>query len=203
MVREQKTNWTISIAQLSMRAGQTKNIDEVFPAPSGIDDTVVGIEEGANTHLKGTLESLSDGLLFTGSVSAPMHGECTRCLKPLDGDWSTNVTAFFTYEDRLASHNSGFVEEAEQDIFAEDDEADDVYPISPSATLLDFESLIRDNLAQTLPVQPLCRPDCKGLCPQCGINLNDNPDHVDEPVNIRWAQLEQLKAQLESQQNAE
>ncbi len=52
----------------------------------------------------------------------------------------------------------------------------------------------RDPLALELPAQLTCREDCAGLCPQCGANLNDEPDHHHEPEpDHRWAKLSELK----------
>ncbi|MEO5453716.1 YceD family protein, partial [Bifidobacterium animalis] len=45
-----------------------------------------------------------------------------------------------------------------------------------------------------------CKPDCKGLCPQCGLDLNESPEHVHEVTDLRFADLEALKEQLEREQ---
>ena len=52
----------------------------------------------------------------------------------------------------------------------------------------------RDALALALPAQLTCRPECAGLCPQCGANLNDDPTHEHErEPDQRWAKLSELK----------
>jgi uncharacterized protein len=59
---------------------------------------------------------------------------------------------------------------------------------------LDIHGWVRDAFALTLPAQVLCREDCAGLCPQCGVNLNDQPDHEHEAEpDPRWAALRDLK----------
>ena len=63
-----------------------------------------------------------------------------------------------------------------------------------------LEALLRDTLVEELPLQPLCKPDCKGLCSQCGIDLNENPDHQHDMTDIRFAALEGLKAKLEGKE---
>ena len=56
--------------------------------------------------------------------------------------------------------------------------------------LIDLEPVLRDAVVLELPFQPLCRPDCAGLCPQCGANLNDDPGHEHRPDNDpRWDAL--------------
>jgi uncharacterized protein len=59
---------------------------------------------------------------------------------------------------------------------------------------LDLRSWARDALALALPTQIICREDCAGLCPVCGENLNEHPDHAHEPEpDPRWAKLSELK----------
>jgi len=62
---------------------------------------------------------------------------------------------------------------------------------------LDVSAWARDLLALALPDKILCRPDCAGLCPVCGKNLNDEPHvHEDDETDPRWAALERLRNDL-------
>lgn len=204
MAREVETPWSISISQLSLKAGNTQDInDVVMPAPSGIGDDLVGIPEGSDVTVNGMLESLADGILFTGTISVPFNSECARCLEPIHTTLSVNPVVFFTYEDESARSKAKFGDGEEVDIIASQDEAEDTYPLPAGSIYVNFESLLRDHLAEALPIQPLDREDCLGLCPQCGINLNDNPDHKHDVVNIQWAALEGLKEKLEAEQGSE
>ena len=189
--------WAIPVAQIASRPGQSKEVDQDFPAPSGIGDEVISIAEGAPVHVDGSIDSIVDGLILNASVTAPVTGECSRCLKPLDGDRTLHVTAFFPY---APDHDSRRNDE-EVDIIAGEEESEDTYPLAGNNTVMDLESLLRDNLVESLPVQPLCRPDCLGLCSQCGADLNEDPDHHHETHDIRWSALEDLKAQLEQREN--
>ncbi len=60
---------------------------------------------------------------------------------------------------------------------------------------LDLARWVRDAYALALPAQVLCRPDCAGLCPQCGANLNEaGPEHAHEPArDPRWAKLSEIR----------
>lgn len=59
---------------------------------------------------------------------------------------------------------------------------------------LDLRSWVRDALVLALPVQIVCGEDCRGLCPVCGANLNDQPDHAHEAEpDPRWAKLSELR----------
>jgi uncharacterized protein len=62
--------------------------------------------------------------------------------------------------------------------------------------MLDVSGWARDAIALALPEKILCRPDCAGLCGQCGKNLNDEPhEHEEEHGDPRWAALDALRDQ--------
>lgn len=200
MARIEGSPWAVSVAQVASRAGQSKSIDATFPAPSGIGDEIVGVDEGADVQVVGSFDSIVDGLILSARISAPVHAECTRCLKPIQRNWDVNVTAFFPHEDKTAARggkNGAKASEEEVDIVAGEDESEDTYPLLEGGSWADLEALLRDTLVEELPLQPLCKPDCKGLCSQCGIDLNEQPDHHHDVTDIRFAALEGLKARLE------
>ena len=205
MARIEDSPWAISVAQVASRAGRSKEIDATFHAPSGIGDEIVGVEEGADVAVVGSFDSIVDGLIFSARISAPVHAECTRCLKPIKRDWTVNVTSFFPYEDKSANvasgkggkNGKGSAKEEEVDIIAGEDESEDSYPLLEGGSWANIEALLRDTLVEELPLQPLCKPDCLGLCSQCGADLNEEPDHHHDVTDIRFAALEGLKAQLE------
>jgi uncharacterized protein len=65
--------------------------------------------------------------------------------------------------------------------------------IVPETGLLDLEPLIREEMLLAIPINPICRPDCKGLCPVCGENLNESQcSHEDEEVDPRLSVLRTL-----------
>ena len=197
-IRPESSPLGIPVAQIAGRAGQSKLIDADFPAPSGIGDEIINVSEGASVHVDGSIDSIVDGLIFNATVTAPVTSECTRCLKRLDGDHTIHVTAFFPFaeDDRKSRRN----DDDEVEIIAGEEESEDTYPLLLNNTYMDIEALLRDNLVESLPVQQLCRPDCQGLCPQCGEDLNEHPDHHHETINMRWSALEEFKAKLEAQE---
>ena len=189
MARVEDSPWAIPVAQIASRAGQSKPIDADFPAPSGIGDSIVGIKEGEPVHVSGQFDSIVDGLIFTGRLVAPFVSECTRCLKP--------------GQDKANGKGGKSKKDDEIDIIAGEDESEDTYPLLENGAFADIEAMIRDTLVESLPLQPLCRPDCRGLCSQCGADLNEDPDHHHDVTDIRFAGLAGLKAQLEAEQNGE
>ena len=76
----------------------------------------------------------------------------------------------------------------ESDDDAEDEE--DTFYIEDD--LFDLEPVLRDAVVLALPLQPVCREDCPGLCSECGARLADDPDHHHDAVDMRWAALQEL-----------
>lgn len=104
--------------------------------------------------------------------SAALHGPCMRCLEPADPVFEVD-----SYE----VHQPGAGDEDLTSPYVGDEG-------------LDVEAWGRDALALALPPQLTCRPDCAGLCPQCGANLNEEPDHAHEAApDSRWAKLSEIK----------
>ena len=59
---------------------------------------------------------------------------------------------------------------------------------------LDLAAWARDAFALAVPAQITCTPDCRGLCPHCGANLNDDPEHAHEAEpDPRWAKLSEIR----------
>ena len=58
---------------------------------------------------------------------------------------------------------------------------------------IDLTPLLREELILATPLAPLCKPDCKGLCLECGRDLNEDPHDHDAPVDERWSRLSKLK----------
>jgi uncharacterized protein len=63
----------------------------------------------------------------------------------------------------------------------ESQEAPDVYPLAPTASAIDLGQAVREELALAVEQFPLCREDCKGLCPTCGADLNAGPCEHTQP----------------------
>lgn len=196
MPRTPHTQWEIPVTQVSLRPGQSQDVDVTFPAPEGIGDDIIGVRAGDDVTISGRFDSIVDGLILTATISARVHAQCSRCATPLTRMWPVDVTTFFPYDAPEAANTKGEVE-----IIAGEEESEDVYPLTHNGAFADVEALIRDTYVEALPSQPLCKPDCKGLCSQCGVNLNDEPDHHHDVTDIRFASLEALKAQLEAQQD--
>jgi DUF177 domain-containing protein len=118
----------------------------------------------------------STGMVFQLAFKARLHGPCYRCLD--DAVLELPIAA----REYQATNPDG-VDELRTPYVDEDK--------------LDLAAWARDAVALALPDKILCRPDCAGLCPDCGKNLNDEPHtHEDVPTDSRWAALESLREKL-------
>ncbi|MGR8008023.1 YceD family protein [Streptomyces hypolithicus] len=176
--------------ELGRRPGALQRLTRSAVAPKdfGIEG-VVGVPEGAPLDLKLRLESVMDGVLVTGTARATAKGECVRCLEPLELDVAADFQEMFSYpvaddRGRAKAEPADDDEDDEDRLFLEDG-------------LFDLESVLRDAVVLALPMQPVCREDCAGLCPTCGVRLDDEPDHHHDAVDIRWAALQGLAGTIQ------
>jgi uncharacterized protein len=160
---------------LARRPGMSTRIDREVPAPSDLGTPVVAVPPGTPLELDLLLESVREGVLVSGSVTASATGECARCLDPIVIDIDADITELFTYPD---------VEPYEGD------DADEVR--SMEGEFIDLEPTVRDAIVLSLPLSPLCSDDCPGLCIECGARLADDPEHAHEVRDARWAALSGL-----------
>ncbi|MEV4440420.1 YceD family protein [Streptomyces sp. NPDC049577] len=170
--------------ELGRRPGALKRLSRSIPAPDHLGTEVIGVAEGATVELDLRLESVMEGVLVTGTARAPLTGECVRCLEPLERELDVDFQEMYSYPD---ADERGRPVAADDD--AEDDEEDMLFL---EDDLLGLEPVLRDAVVLALPLQPVCREDCPGLCSECGARLADDPDHHHETVDIRWAALQEL-----------
>jgi uncharacterized protein len=163
---------TVDIARLGRRPGAMVTLCETVPSPSRIGLDLIAIERGAPLDMDLRVESVSEGVLVSGTVAAPTVGECARCLTPVRGRVEVVLTELFAYP--------GSITEATT-------EKDEVGHVVDDT--IDLEQSIIDAVGLDLPFAPVCQPDCPGLCPECGIQLAAEPGHRHERIDPRWARL--------------
>jgi uncharacterized protein len=166
----------IDISRLGRRPGSMVTIDETVASPSRIGLDLIAIDKGAPIDLDLRLESVSDGVLVTGTVAADTTGQCARCLSPITGDVEIYLTELFAYPDTVTESTT---------------EEDEVGRIVDD--YIDLEQAIVDAVGLELPLAPLCGDDCLGLCPECGVALaTAEPDHHHDAIDPRFAKLAEL-----------
>ncbi|MGA7054596.1 MAG: DUF177 domain-containing protein [Mycobacterium sp.] len=162
----------VDIIRLGRRPGSMVTLRNAVPSPSRIGAAMIAIEQGAPLDLDLRLESVSEGVLVSGTVAGPTTGECVRCLAPLKGHVQVSLTELFAYPDSTTEATT------------EEDEVGRVVDDT-----IDLEQSIIDAVALELPFSPLCSSDCPGLCPECGIQLAAEPGHHHDLIDPRWAKL--------------
>lgn len=173
---------------LGRQPGSARSETRIVPAPADLRVALASVPVGADVKLTIMLEAVSEGVLVTADVAAPVIGECARCLEPTAS--SVDVGFRELYEEGDARQ-------------AADDE-DDSDRRFMDGQLIDLEPAFRDAVVLALPLAPLCRPDCEGLCAECGVRLADagpGHDHAGAP-DPRWARLRELDMGLERQNGA-
>lgn len=175
--RAKRSPLQINISRLGRRPGSMLTVEETVASPSRLGGALVGVEVGAPLELHLKMESVSEGVLVSGTMSAPTTGECSRCLEPVHGQVDIELTELFAYPNSLTD------ETTDTDELGRVDTSGDIDTV-------DLEQPIIDAVGLVLPFSPLCGPDCAGLCPQCGIRLaTAEPGHRHEAIDPRWARL--------------
>lgn len=165
-----KTPYTIPVYDLMHRPGEMREKQLDIVVPEGFGNAVIGIRDGSMLRIDARLESLHDGILVSGVVTATAEGECVRCLTPVTQRLRVEFQELFAY-----SFDEAFDYEVHDDH-------------------VDLEPVVRDAVVLSLPFQPVCQDDCPGLCPECGARLLDDLGHEHEaPADPRWAALAGLE----------
>jgi uncharacterized protein len=171
MRADPRSPFVVNTHDLGRRPGSMRTLELSAPAPADLGIELLGVPEGSPVSIELRLEAVMEGVLASGVAQASLAGECARCLEPFDDEVDVEFQELYVYP--------------ESD--AEDDEARRL-----DGELLDLEPAIRDAVVLALPFQPVCEPDCEGLCPECGARLLDDPGHGHEDVDPRWAALSAL-----------
>jgi uncharacterized protein len=159
--------WVTDVAALLREPGSRRRFETAGHLPE-LAVSGSAIDERATITLDARIESVSEGVLVTASITAPWHGSCRRCLEPATGLIETEMCELFS-----------------------DDGAEESYPLG--GELLDLAPLVRDACILELPLAPLCSAECRGLCPECGVNRNTESCTCAPAGDPRWAVLATLK----------
>jgi len=163
---------SFDLAGLRLTSGEGRRIDvNVGIEPFALGSDTYTVEPALIPVELQVSKTTGNGYALRLKFEASLDGPCMRCLEP--------ATPSFTVEAReISQPGSG-------------DELDSPYVQEGT---LDLGAWARDALALTLPASVLCQPDCAGLCPVCGENLNTaGPDHQHQPEpDPRWAKLSEI-----------
>jgi uncharacterized protein len=161
------------IRSLEARA---ESVDATLDASDPVWAAEDAVPLSPGIHVHGRLSAAGHGrFFFSGTIDGSAAAECRRCLTDVQLDVSDELQLLFA--------QSG-LDEAEED---------DVIPIPPGARELDLRPAVREEWLLSVPAYALCRDDCKGLCPTCGIDRNTGTcEHVSSP-DLRWDGLRDVR----------
>ena len=168
--------FVVPVARLLRHAGQSSEV--AFTAPfdpeGALAATAPGAAEvvpGADVEVRLVLTSFLGGVTASGTIVAPWRASCRRCAQSIRGVLDLRV-------------NERFRPGAEPD-------DEDAYPLVNEE--VDLRDLVRDAVVLELPLAPLCRPECAGLCPTCGSDRNEGDCGCQPDGDPRWATLDALR----------
>ncbi len=165
--------WVIDTRTLGRRPGTMRTLRVAVPLDEPMGLEVLAVPAGAEVDLDLRLESVAEGVLVSGTAAATAAGQCARCLIEVTEPVVAGVRELFAYTDSATAATT---------------DEDEVARLLDDR--IDLEQLVRDEVVTALPMAPLCRPDCRGLCIECGGRLDDlEPDHSHEILDPRWAAL--------------
>lgn len=165
--------FVLDIRSLGRRAGTMTEVHRTVMAPERVGVEMIGIQAGADVDLDLRLEAVTEGVLVTGTVSGETSGQCARCLEPIEDTVTVFLTELFAYPNSATEQTT---------------DAEDVHRIDDDR--IDLEQPIIDAVAFELPMSPLCREDCQGLCQTCGVRLAvAEPGHGHDIIDPRWQGL--------------
>lgn len=167
------TTDTFDLGRMQLRSGEGRRLElEVTLPDMDFGGVRYRVEPPRVAAVLDVSRMVGGGYSMRLRFAAALTGECMRCLEP--------------------ARPSTEVDSREVDAPGGGDELSSPYM---EGEVLDVQAWARDAYALALPVQVVCRPDCRGLCAECGVNLNAaGPDHHhDKPRDPRWSALDQIR----------
>lgn len=152
---------------LEANLGASRTIELDYPSIELEDDVILAPLQGAFQIIRN-----SRGIYFTGSLGSKIEVECARCLDAVELPITLQLDDLFYYPPESAPPGE--------------------YPV-PESGVVDLAPLVRQLSLLEIPMQPVCREDCRGLCVVCGQNLNhDDCDCHVEDIDPRLSVLRTL-----------
>jgi len=152
-------------------------VDAEIPADDPVwEGLEVAFAGPVAVHLRAT-QAGSGEIVVRGTVRGDLRQECRRCLEPVPGSLSQELTMVFAPSDSEGREDDG-----------------DVRPLAAHAAELDLSDPVREEVILAIEAFVVCDPDCKGLCPRCGVNRNtETCSCTSEESDPRWDALRALK----------
>lgn len=175
----------IDAIDLIHKIGSQRTISRTATSTQPVGDPEFAVRLGDDITVEASLESVDEGIYVTGTAHADVHAECSRCLDPVDDHLDVRFDELFSYPEKVPAE----LEDEDVPVLEGD--------------VVDLGPLVHDAFAMAAPYQPLCREDCPGLCSQCGMRMEDDPDHEHVVYDPRFAALAGLLEQDDDREGEE
>ena len=149
--------------------------------PEQIDPVDERITLTQPAEISGTVKRAGHEVFVNGHVETRVHVECDRCLKPVELPVSADFALEYIPGADYESSSTAALSEDELAVSVFDGEA------------IDVDEIVKEQVLLAVPARTLCREDCKGICPECGINRNTGDCNcIPNEIDPRWAALKDL-----------
>ena len=167
------------------------NVAQILQEPTGsvrhyeVQEEIIDLGDVQAKHLKGWLKltRTNSGIWVQGRLGMNVSTQCSRCLKDFDAPLATEITEEFspTVVPKTGSAKVGPATDEEE-----------AFLISLT-NVLDTREAIRQSIVSILPMKPLCKRECVGICPHCGVNSNEVQCYCNVTrTDSRWERLLEL-----------
>jgi uncharacterized protein len=168
----------IELDKLEEQGGQFAQVYEADELP--LEDTEVRLVEPA--EVRGRIRRAGKEVELQGKLQTKLEAVCDRCLQPVELPITTEFNERFVRSVSWAAEEQHELQAEDLNIAVFDGEG------------IELDDLVREELLLALPVNVLCREDCKGLCPVCGIDRNLSDCQCEnDGVDARWQKLKELQ----------
>ena len=179
-------SFQLNTFELPRRAGEMKEYSLDIQVNENFGVNLISVPAGQTIEVDARLESVTEGILLSADVYAVAKGECIRCLDPVEIVIERKIQELYNYE---PTNERGKKKKHDTEI----DDLDIEDELMMQGQIMDLETPIRDAVVLSLPINPLCKQDCLGLCPECGEKWAVlAQDHAHTSIDARWAGLKAL-----------
>ncbi len=150
--------------------------------PDDLNPVDERVELTAPATVNGKIRLAGNEVFVNGHVDTRAQVECDRCLKPIELPVNSDFELEYITGSEYESSGAAELTEAEMSVSVFDGAA------------IDVDEIVKEQILLAVPTRMLCREDCKGICPQCGVDRNTGECNcVTEDIDPRWAALKNLK----------
>lgn len=165
---------------LPRRAGEFREYSLTITLPEAMGIPMLSVPKNENLAVELRITSVDEGIFVSGQVSARAHGECTRCLDPVEFEIDQMFNQLYEYEEKA--------ERIKKNAKPDDEEDEEILFLT--GDFINLEIPLRDAIVLALPSNPLCDEECAGLCSGCGEKWAILPaDHSHQGTDPRWSGL--------------